>query len=86
MAVEVGQVWLGGTGNRLVIREVKDGRARLSYEDDPGDETWEDCEDVESAFTLLVAPAPRITELGWQTQPRDMTDAEWATFKARHGR
>lgn len=59
MAVEAGQVWLGGTGNRLVVREVKDGRARLSYEDDPGDETWEDVEDVESAFTLAT---PRITE------------------------
>jgi hypothetical protein len=50
--VEVGQVWLGVTGDRFVVREVKDGRARLSYEDDPGDETWEDCEDVLSAFTL----------------------------------
>lgn len=83
MAVEAGQVWLGSTGNRLVIREVKNGRARLSYEDDPGDETWEDVADVESAFTLA---APRITELGWKTKPEDMTDTEWAAFKARHGR
>jgi hypothetical protein len=50
--IEVGQVWLGSTGNRLVIREVKDGRARLSYEDDPGDEVWEDVEDIRMAFTL----------------------------------
>lgn len=52
VTVEVGQVWTGITGNRMVIREVKDGRVRLSYEDDPGDETWEDCEDVLAAFTL----------------------------------
>jgi len=52
-AVTVGQVWTGLTGNRMVIREVKDGRARLSYEDDPGDETWEDCEDIRSSFTLV---------------------------------
>lgn len=50
--IEVGQVWTGITGNRLVVREVKDGRARLSYEDDPGDETWEDVEDIRTAFTL----------------------------------
>lgn len=51
--VKIGQVWLGATGNRMVIREVKDGRARLSYEDDPGDETWEDCEDIRTAFTPI---------------------------------
>jgi len=39
----------------MVIREVKDGRARLSYEDDPGDETWEDCEDIRTAFTPVPA-------------------------------
>jgi hypothetical protein len=50
--VAAGQVWLGGTGNRMVVREVSDGRARLSYEDDPGDETWEDVEDIPLAFTL----------------------------------
>lgn len=57
-SVEVGQVWTGITGNRLVVREIKDGRARLSYEDDPGDETWEDVEDVRTAFTLAT---PRTT-------------------------
>lgn len=81
--VEVGQVWTGLTGSRLMVQEVKGGRARLSYEDDPGDETWEDVEDIRTAFTLAT---PRITELGWKTKPEDMTDAEWATFKARHGR
>jgi hypothetical protein len=50
--VEVDQVWLGITGNRLVVREITHGRARLSYEDDPGDETWEDVEDVQRSFTL----------------------------------
>ena len=54
-AVEVGQVWLGITGNRLVVREVKDGRARLSYEDDPGDEAWADVEDVRMSFTLATS-------------------------------
>ena len=54
-AVEVDQVWTGITGNRLVVREVKDGRARLSYEDDPGDETWEDVEDVRMSFTLATS-------------------------------
>lgn len=51
-AVAVGQVWTGITGNRLVVREVKGGRARLSYKDNPGDETWEDVEDIRTAFTL----------------------------------
>jgi hypothetical protein len=51
-AVEVGQVWTGITGNRLVVREVTHGRARLSYESDPGDEAWEDVEDVQRSFTL----------------------------------
>lgn len=50
--VGVGQVWLGISGNRLVVREVKNGRARLSYEDDPGDERWEDVADIRTAFTL----------------------------------
>lgn len=49
--VAVAQVWQGITGNRMVVREVKDGRARLSYEDDPGDEAWEDVEDIRMAFT-----------------------------------
>jgi hypothetical protein len=57
--VKAGQVWQGITGNRLVVREVTDGRARLSYEDDPGDETWEDVEDIRTAFTPAT---PRVTQ------------------------
>jgi DnaJ-class molecular chaperone len=32
------------------------------------------------------APAPKITELGWATKPKRMTDSEWAAFKAQWGR
>jgi hypothetical protein len=76
-AVEVDQVWTGISGNRLVVREITHGRARLSYEDDPGSEIWEDVEDVRMSFTLASPRPPAPDENSPGAVLVDVAHEQW---------
>lgn len=54
--IELGDRFVGSTGNVMVVREVRDGRLYLSYEDDPDDGGWEDVDDVVGVFEYRGQP------------------------------